>query len=212
MKRSFVVCSFASFTLILSCIAGCTTSSSPRPTSTTPMSKTHGPPPVLRRVLPIPPTIVASAEAREAVQVLGNAEAFGGAAKGYSGLPVPAVHGLRTILAAQSAAELLAVVLEHGTMPAQLMALSGLYYADPAAFARAVPRYASSNEEVRVLEDGCGEEETKARVRDLVRREGAMQMSGPSETFPEWAKRNPDASTLIYDIVGGGYPMSLRGQ
>jgi hypothetical protein len=200
-----------SILLLVSCLAACARTPSPPPRATAPPAKTEGAAPVLRRVLPVPPAIVASADAREAVQVLGNAEAFGGAAKGYSGLPVPAVFALRTILAEESAAELLAVVLEHGTTPAQLMALSGLYYADHAAFERALPRFASSNEEVRVLEDGCGEDETKVRVRDLVRRDGAMRMHGPDETLAQWVQRNPNTSSLTYDIAGGGYPMALRG-
>lgn len=209
MKR----CSFiSSLVVLVSCLAACGGPPPARPSPTTPPPKTHGTAPVLRRALPIPPGIAASDEARDAVQVLGNAEAFGGAAKGYGGLPVPPVFALRTILAEERAADLLEVVLEHGTTPAQLMALSGLYFADHAAFERAVPRFASSDEEVRVLEDGCLERVTKARVRDLVRREGAMQMNGPNDTFAEWLKRNPGASPVAYDIVGGGYPMNLRGQ
>ncbi len=202
---------WCSVVFLFSCVAACAQTPSPPPRATAPPAKTEGAAPVIRRVLPVPPAIVASADAREAVQVLGNAEAFGGAAKGYSGLPVPAVYALRTILAEKSAAELLAVVLEHGTTPAQLMALSGLYYADHAAFEQALPRFASSMEEVRVLEDGCGEDETKVRVRDLVRREGAMRMHGPDETLAQWVQRNPNTSSLTYDIVGGGYPMALRG-
>ena len=163
--------------------------------------------------LPIPATLALTNEGREAVQVLGRAAVFGGAAVGYGGTPVAEVRALRTLLREDRAADALAVVLEHGTLPAQLMALSGLYFADHASFEAHLSRYRAMPAAVRYRHDGCMANEELVAVRDLVTRPGAIQLEGPHDSFAGWAKRNPGVGrTIVMDIAGGGYPDHLRGR
>src|SRR5262245_28034987 len=96
-------------------------------------------PPVASRVrrapspdVPIPEDLVLTPQGREAVKTLGKAEAFGGLHIGYAGTPSEAVGALRTLIAEANAPAALTVVLDHGSLAGQLMALSGLYFVDPA--------------------------------------------------------------------------------
>jgi hypothetical protein len=159
----------------------------------------------------IPATLELSQNGREAVQTLGRAEAFGGSAVGYSGVPVPEVAALRTLLSEKRAAEALLLVIERGSLPGQLMALSGLYYADHASFASSLTRYRAMTTPVRVLHDGCIRGEDLVPIAELIEADGAMRLLGPSDTLAAWAQRNPGVTRVVYDIAGGSYPLVLRG-
>jgi hypothetical protein len=162
--------------------------------------------------VPIPVSLGLTVAAREAVQTLANAPAFGGEAVGYAGQPVAAVAALRALLAEPQAAAALTLVLEHGTLPAQLLALSGMYYADQAMFRERLESYRAVDESVPVYLGGCFVGFEQQPVSALLQAPGAVQMRGPSESWQQWAKRNPGSKTLVFDIEGGGYPMSLAGR
>ena len=155
-----------------------------------------------------------SAEERAAIQTLGNAEHFGGAAVSYAGLPIPEVAALRVLLDRPSAPDTLALVLDQGTLPGQLMALSGLYFADHAAFQRRAAAYASLDTPVSVRSDGCILHHQVVPARTILQAEGAMQYTGPNDNLEGWARRNHIASNtpIVEDILGGGYPFHLAGR
>lgn len=140
-------------------------------------------------VIDVPATF--SADERAAVQTLGNATEFGGASVGYVGTPVPEVEALRTLLATPHATEAFEIVIDHGTLPAQLMALSALWVADRTAFDAHLPPYLDLETPVTVLEDGCSFERQNVPASSLVR----LSHPGPG-----------------FDIVSGTYPRQLAGR
>jgi len=179
---------------------------------TPPVTATDSAPAATPIVVPIPASLGLSSELRDAVQTLANAPAFGGEAVGYAGQPVEAVAALRLLLADPNAAAALAVVLEHGTLPAQLLALSGMYYADQATFRERLASYRAVSASVPVYLGGGFMGFKQQPVSKLLSAPGAVQMRGPEESWQQWAERNPGRVELVFDIEGGGYPMSLAGR
>jgi len=143
-------------------------------------------------------------------ETLGKAEAFGGLHVGYAGTPAPAVDALRTLIAEANAGAALTVVLDHGSIAGQLMALSGLYFVDPARFADRVEAYRTVTTPVRVLQDGCIQGGDPFPASTLVEDTRAIRLDSPRDTLTAWRQRNPGATALYVDIVGGGYPALLR--
>lgn len=165
-----------------------------------------------RKALDVPAAF--SAETKEAILTLGNAEHFGGSAVGYGGLPLPEVFALRKLLAEPNAPEALTVVLDQGTIAGQLMALSGLYFADHQAFERRAPAYATLDTPVSVRSDGCIHHDEMVPARTLVRAAGAVQYSGPDDNLEAMVTRNriPPNTPIVEDILGGAYPFHLAGR
>jgi hypothetical protein len=166
--------------------------------------------------LPVPADLILTERGRNAIQVLGHAEAFGGHAVGYSGSPLPEVVALRALLAEAHSSEALVVVLDHGTLPAQLMALSGLYFADPVLFRKRIDAYEKITAMVPRAQEGCdGEPPPSVPANLIVRTPGAIQYQGPHDTLAGWIARNhiPLPSTSPPDdIAGGGWPHTLYGR
>jgi hypothetical protein len=163
-------------------------------------------------VLPIPETLELTKQGRAAVQTLGNAPAFGGWAVGYGGQPLPTVAALRTLLAEKNAADALHVIIDHGTLAAQLMAVSGLYFADHARFEQRLAPYRLMQTTVPVRPNGCLGQSEQVAVAELVQATGAMAYLGPNDTLAAWVDRNPGSTSLIFDIAAGSYPHGLRGR
>ena len=161
------------------------------------------------RSVPIPETLKLSAAAGEAVQTLANSPHFGGWAVGVAGTPTHPVRAWRVLIGEQHAAEALALVLKHGTMAGQLMALAGLYLTDRPRFDREVARYKALDEKVSLMTSGCSAGGDPTRVRDIVETAGAVQLSGPDDSLIEWGKHNPDKA-VKFDIIGGGYAAVMR--
>ena len=147
----------------------------------------------------------------DAVRTLANASAFGGEAVGYSGAPNAEVAALRTIVADSKAQVALQLVIEHGTLPAQLMAVSGLYYIDPDGHGDRVERYSAMTETVPMVTGGCMSGTRPVAVAKLVRAPGAIRLKGPTESFQQWAGRYANGPITL-DIAGGGYPSTLTGR
>jgi hypothetical protein len=174
--------------------------------------------PVEMADLVIPPNVDATLthDGRRAIQIVGKAAAFGGAAVGYSGTPVREVAALRTLLAEPNASDALSVVIDQGSLPGQLLALSGLYSADHDRFLSRLDDYRGRTEQVRVRRDGCSVDYEATAVGELVetRAPNAVKLTGPGDTLKAWLDRTPGPSSRVVtlDIVGGGYPLTLRGQ
>ncbi|MBW2456765.1 MAG: hypothetical protein JRI68_19770 [Deltaproteobacteria bacterium] len=151
-------------------------------------------------------------DARRALQTLANATAFGGEAVGYAGQPVAAVAALRRLLTEPQGAAALQLVVDQGTRAGQLLALSGLYYADHRAFEQLLVRYRSATDSVPVHLGGCFIGFDEQPVATLISAPGAMQLAGPHETLAQWTHRHPTRTELVYDIEGGGWPMALAGR
>ena len=183
---------------------GCGSAPAPRPPVASPVPRAPVPD------VPIPEDLVLTPQGREAVQTLGKAEAFGGLHVGYAGTPAAPVGALRTLIAEANAAGALTVVLDHGSIAGQLMALSGLYFVDPARFAERVEAYRTMTTPVRVLQDGCIQGGDPFPASTLVEDTRAIRLDGPRDTLAAWRHRNPGATELHVDIVGGGYPALLR--
>lgn len=177
--------------------------------SAAPVAATPAPP---AKTLPVPDTLALTQEARDAVQTLGNAAEFGGWAVGYGGEPLPPVRALRTLLSEPQAADALDVVIEHGTLAGQLMAVSGMYFADHARFEQRLASYRTMRATVPVRANGCLVHAEPTIVAELVQAPGSMAYLGPSDTLEAWSKRNPGTRTLVFDIAGGSYPHELRGR
>jgi len=165
-----------------------------------------------KKALPVPETLALTTEGRAAVQTLGNASEFGGWAIGYGGQPLPTVAALRTLLAEEQAAEALDVVIAHGTLAGQLMAVSGLYFADHTRFEKRLEPYRSMRDSVPVRVNGCLVHAEPTEVAELVEAKGAMAYLGPNDTLEAWFARNPGSKTVVFDIAGGSYPHELRGR
>ena len=153
-----------------------------------------------------------SSRTQSAIRLLASTREFGGSAVGVAGLPTPQVVALRELIAAPHAKEALEVVLEHGTVEAQLMALSGLFYADPVGQRERVERFAASEATAAVRHGGCMVGTRDVLVATLVRASGAVRLNGPEDTIYEWGKRQPKGTSIVLDIAGGGYPSMLRGR
>src|SRR5262245_56408851 len=155
------------------------------PARSAPTVASRPPPPEIPE-LTIPSDLELSPKGREAIQILARAERFGGAAVGYAGSPVPEVAALRALVSAKNAARARLLVVDQGTLPAQLMARCGLYYADHAEFAQRLSSYRSRTELVSVRSDGCIDAKQNMSVRDLVSQPGAIKLSGPLDTLSDW--------------------------
>jgi hypothetical protein len=168
------------------------------------------------KLLPIPNDLILTERGRNAIQVLGHAPAFGGHAVGYGGDPLPEVVALRALLAEAHSTEALVVVLDHGTLPAQLMALSGLYFADPILFRKRIDAYEKITTMVPRAQEGCdGNPPPSQPANVIVRTPGAIQYQGPHDTLAGYIERNriPLPSTSPPDdIAGGGWPHTLYGR
>jgi hypothetical protein len=92
-----------------------------------------------------------------------------------------------------------------------MLALSGMYYADPASFEARLASYRAMDAEVPVYLGGCFVGFKQHRVRELLSAPGAMQLLGPHDSLQGWVNRNPGKKHLVFDIEGGGYPMVLAG-
>lgn len=213
--RSSLLLSAAAL-LLAAASAACTASpSAPRGPASV---EAKAPPPVASSevavasvVVPLPADLALDADAQAAVQTLANADAFGGEAVGYSGEPVPAVAALRQLLARADANRVLQLVVEHGTLAGQLLALCGLYRVDPVAFQTEVAAYRGMATPVRVNLGGCGEEIQIMPVSTLVEAPGAMQLAHPKESLADWSRRHPGNHSLVLDLLGGGYPLVIVG-
>jgi len=189
----------------------------PQPVQVAPMPP---PPPfpvvAYAKPLPVPADLVLTERGRQAIQVLGHATAFGGHAVGYGGDPLPEVVALRVLIGEAHSSEALSIVLDHGTLPGQLMALTGLYFADPAKFRARIDSFEKITTMVPRAQEGCdGEPPESQPANVIVRTPGAMQYQGPHDTFAGYVERNRvrDGSTLPpSDIAGGGWPHTLYGR
>jgi len=149
-----------------------------------------------------------SREGTAAVRTLLDTEVFGGWAVGFAAAPTPDVRALRTILKERNATAALQLIRSHATLAGQLMALAGLYDADPVAFRAALPTYLASKQAVHVWETGCMRSPDRA-VADLVRSKDAVQTGGPGKPLPRWTPRRP-GDWMVLDLAGGGYSAAMR--
>ncbi len=98
----------------------------------------------------------------------------------------------------------------NGNSQGQLYGLCGLYLLAPERFDELVPEFAMSDENVMQFVP-CMLRTPK--VSALVESDSpdAVRLRYRSQPFTEWLLEHPDAtrSTLVFDIVGGGYTASL---
>ena len=181
----------------------------PSPVTTNPV-RSSSPTPSTTPPIPIPPSLSLSGAERDALQQLARAPHFGGWAVGVAGTPTKPVAAWRVLLASPRATEAFALVLEHGTLAGQLMALAGLYQADPERFRRELPRYRQRREKVRVMTSGCAPGGDPVIAADLVESPKAVRLEGPDDTLSAWSQRNPTSTLDGFDIVGGGYSAVMK--
>ncbi len=143
-----------------------------------------------------------------ALKQLADTSTFGGWAVGYAGTPTPQVSALRKVWEEKNAAKALALVLDKGTDAGQLMALAGLFDADPAAFAAALPRYRGRPGVVKFLDSGCMGP-MDAKLADVVEKPNAVRIQGPKDSLLDWSTRNKN-QPIELDIAGGGYTAAMR--
>lgn len=176
----------------------------PRAAAPTPGPAAPGP-----IVIPIPQELGLDAEDVASVQTLANADAFRGEAVGFSGEPTAEVAALRRLARHREASRVFVLVVERGTLSAQLFALAGLYVVDPPRFQEKLASYRTLGTPVKVLHGGCDAGFDEVAVRNLLEVKGAMQLDRPDETIEQWVRRNPGNRQLVVDLVGGGLSLVL---
>lgn len=150
-----------------------------------------------------------SPDGERALRTLLTSPHFGGWAVGAAGSPTPPVVALRTLSKEKEAARALSFVLGHGTLAGQLMALAGLFDADPPTFKRELARYRAMTGEVRLMTSGCDPGGDLVSVAEVLDKKGAAQLTGPDDDLGKWSQRNPKVP-LELDLAGGGYTVVMR--
>ena len=101
------------------------------------------------------------------------------------------------------------MVFTHGTPEGRLMALAGLFDADPPSFAAALAEARKMKGEVALMTSGCAPGGDMTPIAAIVDDPQAARLTGPDDDLAKWAARNPSAS-LAFDIAGGGYTAVMR--
>jgi hypothetical protein len=151
-----------------------------------------------------------SEQGRSDFETLRTLQTFTDAAIGDGGDTPGWVHAFRRLLAEPDAAAAFRELLRAATLPGQLYALCGLWYADPGAFRLAVPRYARMTVEVPI-QFGCTG--GTMPVKDLVESHHALavRLQSRDQTIREWIeKHDRESKGVRYDILGGAYPYVLK--
>ena len=140
-----------------------------------------------------------------AMEVLRHATDFESVHVGIGGWLSTNVVAFRVILSHRRAAELFPELYATATPAGKLYALCGLYFTDPAAFAREVPRMAADRSPVTTF-NGCIRNSGDV-VGDVVRAPfpGRMQI-GKGQTLAAWFAAHGSAPG---DIAGGYVPLSF---
>lgn len=164
-------------------------------------------PPDKRRCIEEPVTVFGLSEKGSAAyHDLLKAEIFETGRVGFAGTLSSHVISLNTLLAEKDAAGALGSLLAGATEAGRLYALSGLYYADRAAFETGVARFKDSEATVRVL-NGCLMSDEK--VGKIVESTAAnVAIIKPGQTMREFWGTN--AGDFELDIAHGGYPATFR--
>jgi hypothetical protein len=167
-----------------------------------------GTPPDRRKCIEEPRALFDLSEKGQAAYFdLLKAEVFETGYVGFAGTVSSHVISLNT-LAAEKDAVLALDSLTSGATPAgRLYGLSGLYYADRAAFERLAARLKDSEAEVQVL-NGCLM--STGTMGKIVESEAAnVAIIKPGQTMKEFWATNAGGFEL--DIAHGGYPATFRG-
>ncbi len=133
---------------------------------------------------------------------------FGGDV-GIAGDTPESVFAFRRLLEMDDAGALFGRLLEEAMPAGQLYALCGLYFADPPAFQRALPRFRESDVDVETV-SGCIVFEVK--IADLVwSPESRVMRLQPGESPASWLAKQEGKRGFAVDIAGGGLCHRLRG-
>lgn len=97
-------------------------------------------------------------------------------------------------------------ILKNGTLPAQLYALSGIYFTDYEHFKREVKKYKNNNEIIETV-SGCLIEKEKVSKIVLSNKENVAIIK-PTQTLEDWLKDRE--TSYVIDIANGGYPATFR--
>jgi hypothetical protein len=146
----------------------------------------------------------------EAIATLEATDTFAGTSVGFGGGPSKEACAFATLIRQPDAALLFKDLLARGQTAGQLYALSGLYFADPAAFREAIEPYRGRTDPVKTLSGCIGGAKP---VGEIVEHPGphAVRLASSSENVQAWLDRNPDARRSFFmDISGGGYPSQFR--
>ncbi len=98
----------------------------------------------------------------------------------------------------------------NGNLQGQLYGLCGLFLLAPERFDELVPQFAMSDEHV-LQAVPCMLNHPKVSTVIKSDSPDTVRLRYPSQPLKEWLLEHPDAtpSSLIFDIVGGGYTASL---
>ena len=149
----------------------------------------------------------------EAFDVLAAAGCFSDTHVGYAGKTPDEVKAFRTIIQSDNADALFKKILKEGTMAAQLYALCGLYYTDPAFFKEKVEKYKTLDDTVATMM-GCTL--SVDSVADLVEKDApnVVRLESNTQTTREWAEKNKEKvkDGMFRDIAGGGWPDAFKNE
>ena len=152
--------------------------------------------------------LLQSTEAIEAYRVLVATEVFADRAVGYSGTLSDQVRAFRVLMARPNAGAIFNTLFRDATNAGKLYALCGLYHHDRTAFAAArAAMFPLASVRVRT-QFGCmgGSEPIGALIES--NEPNAVRLA-PGQTLEQWL--NANGGSGVYDIAGGGYPVSFAG-
>jgi hypothetical protein len=147
-------------------------------------------------------------EGKDAYEVIAKSEKFCDTAVGYAGTMPEVVHAFRVVLGEAGADKAFKKLLSDATISGKLYALCGLYYTDPDYFQKAVEPFRHSDAKVKTFM-GCIV--SQWRVSEIVEQSlpNVVRLKNRKQTIKEWAEETKPES-MIFDIVGGGWPNRFK--
>lgn len=159
------------------------------------------------------PEVELSVPGQAAYAILREARRFTDAAIYDQGAPPREVIALRLLLREPEAARALRKLADEATLGGQLYATCGLFYADPAAFARHVARLAASDARI-YYQTGC-EGLPDMPIAELVSsaRPDTVRLASNRQSVKAWCEAAGKLEGgYRLDIRGGGIPSELVEQ
>ncbi len=147
-----------------------------------------------------------SSKGQEAYKKLIKAKQFEDAIVGMGGTLSENVRNFSILLEEKQTDAAFKSILKNGTLPAQLYALSGIYYTDHEHFKIVIEKYKNDKREVQKL-SGClfGEEKVSQIVVSNYKNVAIIK---PAQTLEDYWKSNKASYEI--DIANGGYSATFR--
>jgi hypothetical protein len=149
---------------------------------------------------------------QDAYQVLLKAERFEEGPVGYAAQDSKLVVALSTLSNESLAGEAFKELLKSATLPGQLYALCGLYYADHPFFLEVIENYKNIQEIVET-QSGCIISGESVRELVTVNASNVLRLDNSEQSFEQWDREHEKGIAqkgFRMDILNGGYPAYFK--